>query len=89
MIIKNIQRKTNSLRKLGGKKAKQTVKLKTATYMICSFSYNYNAKKLTFLQLKKNPQYLYPICLNRNVLFNMIKTVSIMFFETSAVLVCS
>lgn len=52
MIIKNIQRKTNSLRKLGGKKAKQTVKLKTATYMICSFSY-YNAKKLTFLKLKK------------------------------------
>lgn len=88
MIIKSTQRKTNSLRKLGGKKAKQTVKLKTATYMICSFSY-YNAKKLTFLKLKKKPQYLYPICLNRNALFNMIKTVSIMFFETSAVLVCS
>lgn len=87
MIIKNIQRKTNSLRKLGGKKAKQTVKLKTATYMICSFSY-YNAKKLTILKLKKK-QYLYPVCLNRNVLFNMIKKVSIMFFETSAVLVCS
>lgn len=88
MIIKSIQRKTNSLRKLEGRKPKQTVKLKTATYMICSFSY-YNAKKLTFLKLKKKTQHLYPICLNRNVLFNMIKTVSIMFFETSAVLVCS
>lgn len=52
MIIKNIQRKTNSLRKLDGRKGKQTVQLKTATYMICSFSY-YNAKKLTFLKLKK------------------------------------
>lgn len=89
MIIKSIQRKTNSLRKLDGRKGKQTVQLKTATYMICSFSYNYNAKKLTFLKLKKKTQHLYPICLNRNVLFNMIKTVSIMFFETSAVLVCS
>lgn len=79
MIIKNIQRKTNSLRKLGGKKAKQTVKLKTATYMICSFSY-YNAKKLTIFKLKKK-QYLYPVCLNRNVLFNMIKTVSIICFS--------
>lgn len=88
MIIKSIQRKTNSLRKLEGRKPKQTVQLKTATYMICSFSY-YNAKKLTFLKLKKKQQCLYPICLNRNDLFNMIKTVSIMFFETSAVLVCS
>lgn len=87
MIIKSIQRKTNSLRKLDGRKGKQTVQLKTATYMICSFSY-YNAKKLIILKLKKK-RYLYPICLNRNVLFNMIKTVSIMFFETSAVLVCS
>lgn len=88
MIIKSIQRKTNSLRKLDGRKGKHTVQLKKlATYMICSFSY-YNAKKLTFLKLKKT-QYLYPICLNRNVHFNMIKTVSIMFFETSAVLVCS
>lgn len=86
MIIKSIQRKTNSLRKLDGR-GKQTVQLKTATYMICSFSY-YNAKKLTIFKLKKK-QYLYPVCLNKNVLFNMIKTVSIMFFETSAVLVCS
>lgn len=88
MIIKSIQRKTNSLRKMDDRKGKQAVQLKTATYMICSFSY-YNAKKLTILKLKKKTQYLYPICLNRNVLFNMIKTVSIMFFETSAVLVCS
>lgn len=52
MIIKSIQRKTNSLRKLDGRKGKQAVQLKTATYMICSFSY-YNAKKFTFLKLKK------------------------------------
>lgn len=79
MIIKSIQRKTNSLRKLDGRKGKQAVQLKTATYMICSFSY-YNAKKLTIFKLKKK-QYLYPVCLNRNVLFNMIKTVSIICFS--------
>lgn len=50
--LKSIQRKTNSLRKLEGRKPKQTVQLKTATYMICNFSY-YNAKKLTILKLKK------------------------------------
>lgn len=52
MIIMSIQKKTNSLRKLEGRKPKQTVQLKTATYMICSFSY-YNAKKLTIFKLKK------------------------------------